>query len=269
MGYSMGLREKVYNLVESSKFKNFILSVILINGLVMGLETYKGIMHSYGKVLELVDEIAVIIFTIEIMLRIYAHGRNFFKDGWSLFDFAIVLVSLAPNDAQFSVLRILRVFRLFRVITVVPQMRKIVVALVGVIPGMISIVALMTVVFYIFAILATWLFGADFPQWFGDLGRSLYTLFQIMTLESWSMGIARPVMELHPYAWTFFLPFIFLATFIIINLIVAMVVDVMNEIGNKENKEESETTHLEIKELQMEIAELKELVKQALKDKNE
>ena len=263
------LKEKVYTLVESSKFKNFILIVILINGIVMGLETYSGIINSYGEFLEFVDQVAIAIFIVEIVLRIYAHGGAFFKDGWSLFDFAIVLVSLAPNDAQFSVLRILRVFRLFRVITVVPQMRKIVVALVGVIPGMISIVALMTVVFYIFAILATWLFGADFPQWFGDLGRSLYTLFQVMTLESWSMGIARPVMELHPYAWTFFLPFIFLATFIIINLIVAMVVDVMNEIGNKTQKEAQEVTKEELSQLRSEIKELKKLLQHTIKSYDE
>ena len=191
----------------------------------------------------------------------------FFKDPWSLFDFFIVLISLFPANESFAIFRILRVFRLFRLITVVPQMRKIVSALLSVIPGMLSIMGLMSLIFYIFAIMATNLYSTSFPQWFGTLGDSFYTLFQVMTLESWSMGIVRPLMEQHPYAWLFFIPFIFVATFVMINLIVAVIVDAMAVLKTQEEKsiisevKSSEfSLHDELKELRVEVKELKKLL---------
>ena len=255
------MQEKIYNLVESSKFKNFILGIILINGLTMGLETYESVMDSYGSYFIAFEKIVITIFIIEIILRIYAHRISFFKDGWNLFDLIIVLVSLAPANESFEIFRILRVFRLFRIITVAPQMRKIVTALISIVPGMASIAGLMSILFYISAIIASQLFGEQFPQWFGDLSSSLYTLFQVMTLESWSMGIARPIMEVYPYAWMFFIPFIFIVTFIMINLIVAVVVDVMNNIDDDRIEETSTKEISEIESLRQEILELKDLIK--------
>ena len=258
---------QIKNIVLSKLFQNFIITVIVINGVTMGLETSKNVMDSYGSIINAFDKIVITIFTIEIIMRIYVHRVSFFKDGWSLFDFFIVSISLVPSSAGFEILRILRVLRLFRLITVVPQMRKIVIALVSVIPGMISIAGLLTLLFYIFAIMSVHLFGDTFPQWFGTLGESFYTLFQIMTLESWSMGIARPIMEVHPYAWVFFVPFIFIVTFIMINLIIAIVVDAMNEIKDLDNSElineihtNDDTTQNEIKKLRDEIGELKAII---------
>jgi voltage-gated sodium channel len=145
-------------------------------------------------------------------------------------------------------------------------MRKIVAALISVIPGMVSIIGLMSLIFYVFAIMATSLYSETFPQWFGTLGESFYSLFQIMTLESWSMGIVRPLMEQHPLAWTFFIPFIFVATFIMINLVVAIIVDAMSIIKEEEIEKieevkvsENELKN-EIKSLQNEIQELKQLI---------
>ena len=251
---------KVKKIVEHKYFHNFIISLIIINGITLGLETSKDIFYSYHDYFIAFDSFVITVFTIEIVLRMYAYGKRFFKDAWSLFDLIIVIISLAPANAGFEIFRILRVLRLFRLITVVPQMRKIVSALLGVIPGMLSIASLLILFFYIFAIIATHLFGEDFPQWFGDLGESFYTLFQVMTLESWSMGIARPIMEVHPHAWIFFLVFIFMATFIMINLIVAVVVDAMSDLSKKEKS--SELTKIE--ELKKEVQELKELLKQSL-----
>jgi voltage-gated sodium channel len=146
-------------------------------------------------------------------------------------------------------------------------MRKIIAALLSVIPGIASIAGLLTLFFYIFAIMSTQLFGEKFPGWFGTLGESFYTLFQIMTLESWSMGIVRPVMEVYPFAWVFFIPFIFLATFIIVNLIIAIVVDAMNEMNAQEEENIVNEVHLaedaaklEIQKLRNDIQELKELI---------
>lgn len=261
------MQEKIKSFVENSKFQNFIVTLIVINGITMGLETSKEFMNSYGSFINMFDLFVITIFTIEIVLRIYAHRVAFFKDGWSLFDFTIVAISLVPSSAGFEILRILRVFRLFRLVTVVPQMRKIVVALVSVIPGMASIAGILTLFFYIFSIMATGLYGEKFPEWFGTLGASFYTLFQVMTLESWSMGIVRPIMEVYPYAWVFFIPFIFVVTFVMVNLIVAIVVDAMAEINKQEEQAIVEEVHShdammheEIKQLRSEISELKDIL---------
>lgn len=262
------MQGKVYTLVESSKFKNFIIWLIVLNGITMGIETSKEVMNtSVGSFIHIFNVVVISIFTIEIILRIYAHRGSFFKDPWSLFDFVIVAISLVPASGAFEVFRVLRVLRLFRLVTVVPQMRKIVSALLGVIPGMLSVAALLTLFFYIFAIMATHLYGETFPQWFGDLGASFYTLFQVMTLESWSMGIVRPIMEQHPYAWTFFIPFIFIATFVMINLIIAIVVEAMGEVNKQEEghiveeiHSSEDNTKLQIAQLQNQIAELKQII---------
>ncbi|MEN4052369.1 MULTISPECIES: ion transporter [Sulfurimonas] len=259
------MHKKVYNLVESPKFKNFILLVILLNGITMGIETYPSIHEHIKDELYLFDTVVITIFIIEIGLRIYAHRVSFFKDGWSLFDLSIVLVSMFPANSVFEIFRILRIFRLLRVITIVPQMRKIVMALASVIPGMASIAGLMSILFYIAAVMSTQLFGDRFPDWFGSLGSSLYTLFQIMTLESWSMGIARPIMEIYPHAWLFFVPFIFIVTFIMINLIVAVVVDAMNHLSENQEAQVEVVAKDEIKELHNEIKELKELLLESKK----
>jgi voltage-gated sodium channel len=259
------MHAKVYNLVESSKFKNFILLIILLNGITMGIETYPGIHEYLRDELYIFDTLVITIFIIEILLRIYAHRLSFFKDSWSLFDLSIVLISMFPANSVFEIFRILRIFRLLRVITIVPQMRKIVMALASVIPGMASIAGLMSILFYISAVMATQLFGERFPDWFGSLGSSLYTLFQIMTLESWSMGIARPIMEVYPYAWLFFVPFIFIVTFIMINLIVAVVVDAMNHLSENKEAQVELVAKDEIKELREEIKELKELLLESKK----
>ncbi len=261
------MQEKVLHLVQSAKFQNFIMMLIIINGVTMGLETSKAITSEFGTFLDIFDILVITIFTTEIILRVYAHRLSFFKDGWSLFDFSIVAISLVPSSAGFEILRILRVLRLLRLITVVPQMRKVILALVSVIPGMASIAALLILFFYIFAIMATQLYSATFPQWFGSLGESFYTLFQIMTLESWSMGIVRPIMEQHPYAWIFFVPFIFIVTFIMVNLIVAVIVDAMAEINKSEEDHIIDEVHSfddntknELTQLREEIKELKVLL---------
>lgn len=265
--------DKIKLIVESSFFTKFITYLIILNGITMGLETSKEFMANYAIYAILFNQLVITIFTIEIILRIYVHRVSFFKDSWSIFDFTIVAISLIPLSSGFEILRILRVLRLFRLITVVPQMRKIVTALISVIPGMLSVIALMSLFFYIFAIMSTQLFSESFPQWFGTLGESFYTLFQIMTLESWSMGIVRPIMEVYPYAWIFFVPFIFVVTFVMINLVVAIIVDAMAILNQDEEKHiiqevQANETHVsdEIKKLREEISELKSLIKANIKN---
>lgn len=261
------MKQTIQKLVESSKFQNFIMALIILNGITMGMETSKSLALKYDILFSLFNTIVLSIFTIEIILRIFVYKTSFFKDPWSIFDFVIVAISLVPTSAGFEIFRVLRVLRLFRLITVVPQMRKIIVALLSVLPGIGSIAALLTLFFYIFALMATQLYGEAFPQWFGTLGDSFYTLFQVMTLESWSMGIVRPIMELYPLAWVFFVPFIFMSTFIIVNLIIAIVVDAMNEMNTEEEEaivqeiqSGDDTMQQEILNLRSDIQELKVLL---------
>ena len=223
--------------LESPVVQRAITGIILINAAVLGLETSARTMAEIGSLLHLADRIIVAIFVAEILAKLWVYRGRFFKDPWNIFDFAVVAVSLAPGTAAFSVLRALRILRVLRLISVVPSMRKVVQALLQAIPGMGSIAALLGLLYYVFSVMATKLFSAAFPEWFGTLGASAYSLFQIMTLESWSMGIVRPVMEVYPYAWAFFVPFILVTSFAVLNLFIAIIVNAMQSQHDTERDE--------------------------------
>ena len=218
-------------LVESAPFRYSILVIIFLNAILLGLETVPSVMTEMGDTLHQVDKIILWIFIVELVLRIYAHGFRFFRDPWGVFDFVIVAIALAPASEQFSVLRALRILRALRLISGVPRMRRVVEALLSAVPGIGAVAALLVLVFYVFAVIATKLFGGEFPQWFGTIGESMFSLFQIMTLESWSMGIVRPVMEQFPYAWSFFVVFIIISSFTVLNLFIAIIVDSMQTLN--------------------------------------
>lgn len=228
-------------LVESSRFQNFIIAVIVINAITLGLETSPTVIAAAGSALVMLDRVALAIFVLEIVLKLVVYRHNFFRSGWNVFDFLIVGVTLLPVGEGVSVLRALRILRALRLISVVPSMRKVVNALLRAVPGMSSVLTLLLLVFYVAAVMSTKLFGASFPDWFGTIGESFYTLFQVMTLESWSMGIVRPVMEAYPYAWIFFVLFILLTTFAVLNLFIAIVVDSMSAV---EHAEQAQTREL-------------------------
>ncbi|SDF79689.1 voltage-gated sodium channel [Sulfitobacter delicatus] len=227
-------RRRIARFVERNAVQNFILAVILFNAVILGLETSDAVMAEVGPLILVLDRICLTIFVVEIALKLYAHGTDFFRRGWNLFDFVIVGISLIPATQSLSVLRALRILRLLRVVSVAPSLRRVVEGLVNALPGMGSVFLLMGVIFYIGSVMATKLFGATFPDWFGTLGRSGYSLFQIMTLESWSMGIVRPVMEVYPYAWMFFVPFIVVTTFAVVNLLVGLIVNSMQDAHHEE-----------------------------------
>lgn len=225
----MTLREKTTAILETAWFRNFIVGVIIFNAIILGMETSKSIMAQAGGLIALLDNICLAIFVMELAAKLFAQGLRFFRGGWNIFDFIIVGVSLVPGNGGLSVLRALRILRVLRVISVVPSLRRVVEGFITALPGMGSVFMLMGIVFYIGAVMATKLFGESFPEWFGSLGQSGYTLFQIMTLESWSMGIVRPVMEIYPYAWVFFVPFIMVTTFAVVNLLVGLIVNSMQD----------------------------------------
>jgi voltage-gated sodium channel len=194
-------------------------------------------MAAVGPHLVLLDRAMLSVFVAEIALRLWVHRAAFFRDPWSVFDFLVVAIALVPASGPFAVLRALRVLRVLRLLTVVPSMRRVVGGLLAAIPGLSSIAAVLGLMFYVFAVIASKLFGATFPDWFGNLGLSLYTLFQVMTLESWSMGIVRPVMEVYPYAWAFFIPFILMATFTMLNLFIGVIVSAMQSFTETDKAE--------------------------------
>jgi voltage-gated sodium channel len=226
---SVTVRSRLRAFIEASATRRAIVAVIIVNAIVIGLETSPTAMAAAGDLLRALDTLALTVFVAEIGIKLIVYRAGFFREPWNLFDFAIVAVSLAPASEGMSVLRALRILRALRLISAVPRMRIVVQALLQAIPGMGSVVALLCLVFYVTAVMATKLFGDDFDAWFGTIGRSAYTLFQIMTLESWSMGIVRPVMDVHPYAWIFFVPFILIVTFAVLNLFIAIIVNSMHD----------------------------------------
>jgi voltage-gated sodium channel len=242
----MTLRHRLDLWLDTSRVRNFIIAVILFNAVILGLETSKTAMAAAGGIILTLDRICLAIFVAELAAKLYARGWRFWTSGWNIFDFVIVAVSLAPGSGSMSVLRALRILRVLRVISVAPRLRRVVEGFVTALPGMGSVFLLMAMIFYIGAVMATKLFGDTFPDWFGDLGNSAYTLFQVMTLESWSMGIVRPVMEAHPYAWAFFVPFIMMTTFAVVNLLVGLIVNSMQDAHAEEENTRTDAYREEV-----------------------
>jgi voltage-gated sodium channel len=197
-----------------------------------------------------------VLFSIELLLKFYVYRFRFFRSGWNLFDLAIVAIAWAPTSGALTVLRALRILRVLRLISVVPQLRRVVSAIGHSIPGMVSVVGVLGLIFYVASVLATKLFGTypdpNMQEWFGSIGASAYTLFQIMTLESWSMGVVRPTMELFPWAWSFFIPFIIITSFAVLNFFIGIIVDSMQIVQKQEETiSDEENKHITMREYKL------------------
>ena len=261
----MQLQNSLKNFIESRFINIFITLVILINAITLGLETSEELVSKIGNMLIYVDKIALSIFVIELLIKLFVYRLSFFKSGWNVFDFIIVTIALIPTSGPLSILRAFRIFRALRLLSMVPSMKKVIQAMFYAIPGIASVGTIIVLIFYISAVLVTNFFGNKFEDWFGSIGASMYSLFQIMTLESWSMGIVRPVMEEYPYAWAFFVPFILVTTFAVLNLFIGIIVDAMqhqtNEDENKSNQNSKLNLEKKILSIENEIKEIKEILK--------
>ena len=219
-------------LVESSPFQTAVLWMILINAVILGAETFTGVKAVTGVWLTAIDRIIVYAFVVEVGLRIIAWRGAYFRLGWNVFDFLIVLVSViasvGASTSGLGALRAFRVLRVLRVITIIPRMRVVVSALLDSIPGIASVGVVLTLIVYVFAVIAANLYGPQHPELFGDVFQAMYTLFQVMTLEGWP-DIASQVAQTHTRSWIFFLTFVLIATFTMLNLFVAIVVRVVEE----------------------------------------
>ena len=233
------LRARARAVIEHPRFDQAIIALIIANAITLGLETAPAIVARFGGVLAVVDRMVLGIFVAELLVRMFVYRGRFFHDPWRVFDFVIVGIALMPASEAFSILRGLRVLRLLRLISIVPSMRGVVSALLAALPGMASIIALMGLVLYVSAVMATQLFGAVAPEFFGGLGASMFTLFQVMTVEGWP-DIARGVMAHAPYAWIFFVIYLLIATFMVLNLFIAVVVNAMQSQVAEDLKGEEE-----------------------------
>jgi voltage-gated sodium channel len=221
-------REQVRTLVEHKRFQHAIIGVIVVNALTLGLETSTRITAETHGLLRVADRIALGIFLVELALRLYAHGWGFFKDPWSVFDFVVIAIGVVPATGPFVVLRALRVLRVLRLMTAVPAMKRVVGALLAAVPGLVSIGALLFLILYVAAVMATQMFRHAAPEYFDDMGSSLFTLFQTMTGEAWP-DVARAVMKEEPVAWIFFVVYIVVSTFAVLNLFIAVIVSGMEQ----------------------------------------
>lgn len=255
----VSLRQRIGAWLETPRVQRFLIALILINAVILGLETSRSLMADWGGWLLAADRAILAVFVVEIALRLAVHRLAFFRDPWSVFDLIVVAIALVPASGPLAVLRALRVLRVLRLITLVPSMKRVVGGLLAALPGLGSVSAIIGLIFYVAAVIATKLFSADFPALFGDLGRSAFTLFQVMTLEGWAMEVVRPTMAVYPLAWVFFLIFILSSTFTLLNLFIAVIVNAIQQ----ENAVEAGSADREIAELRQEIAALHSTLRSA------
>ncbi len=257
------MKDKLKSFIENKYTSNFILLIIIFNSILLGLMTYPAVMAKCGQLLTVSCAVCVIIFTIEILIKLYVYGKNFFKDGWNNFDFILVAISWIPTGGAFSsfrAFRVLRALRALRLITRLQKLRIIVQAIIESIPNVGWASLLLLLIFYIFSIMGTTMFSEAFPDFFGTIGKSMYSLFQIMTLESWSMGIARPVIAVFPFAWLYFVSFILTSSFIVMNVIVGVVVNAIGELSEQNRKEQELKNIQNSTNLEVELNKLKEQI---------
>ena len=272
----MNIRLRLKQIIEARTTQLIIIALIILNAIVLALETSATAVMAYGTTLKLVDQILLGVFVVELFLKAFTQGRQFYKDPWNIFDATVVGIALLPATGSLSILRSLRILRILRLISAVPSLKRVVNALLKAVPGMGSVVLLLAVIYFIFSVIATKFFGVAFADWFGDIGKSAYTLFQIMTLESWSMGIVRPVMTQFPLAWIFFIPFILITSFAVLNLFIGIIVDAMQRFDDDANGHDliatPKTPHghaeEEIRALRIEIQELKQLLQNSRQIEN-
>ncbi|MFT6882629.1 MAG: voltage-gated sodium channel [Marinoscillum sp.] len=264
---------QVKNVIETNWFQKTVVSLIILNSVLIGLETSPEIVGAFGFYIDQIDRLILLLFVIEIILKLYAYGLDFFKSAWNLFDTTVIVISIIPSvGAAFSVLRALRILRTLRLLKNIPKLKLIIESLLHSIPSIGWIAVLLVIIFYIFAVIGNSLFGVTNPDYFGSLVKTTFTLFQIMTLESWASGIARPIISQTPFAAIYFVVFILIATYTTLNIFIAIVVNTMNELHLKglqeEEKEIKKFVHIEheqlidhMEQMEKELGKIKKLLK--------
>ncbi|WP_207459354.1 ion transporter [Azospirillum sp. SYSU D00513] len=258
------------SIIESRGFQNFVVAAILVNAAVLGLQSIKSLPPALASLLHIIDALCLVVFTVEIALKLAVVRLGFFRSGWNIFDLAVVAISLAPDSGGLSVLRALRVLRLMRLVSAVPSLRRVVTGMFSALPGVGSVGGVLLVMFYVAAIMGNSFFGESVPERFGDLPITFLTLFKMMTLEGWP-DIADEVMQHHPYAWAFFIPFIIMTTFTTLNLLFGIIVNAMEEAKEEEAREKlaaqgievtEESSEMRLAKIESEVREMNEKLEQ-------
>jgi len=220
------LSQRIGSAVNTPTFQNTIMALILVNAVVIGLDTYPGIRAEYGSLLSGIDQFIIWIFVVEITLRWISWSPRymFLANGWNLFDFLIISVALLPTAPYFSIIRIFRVLRVLRAFRFIPGMSHLIVALLKSLPSLGHILFLTLILFYVYAVIGTSLYSEVSPKFFGSLHISLLTLFQVATLEGWP-DILTSISKTSPKAWIYMLSFILMGTFVVLNLVVGVIVN--------------------------------------------
>ncbi len=253
------LRETLRGILETDRFETIIIGLITVNAITLGLETSPTVMASAGRLLGALDTVILTIFVLEIAARMFVHRGAFWRDAWSIFDFSVVAIALVPATGNLSVLRALRIIRALRLISTVESMRRVVSGLLNAIPGMSSISILLLLILYVSSVMATQMFGERFPELFGSVGASAFSLFTVMTLEGWP-DVARQVMAVYPWAWTFFVPYILVTAFAVLNLFIGIIVDAMQSQAQAVIESEQAATDEVLTTLRDEIRQLRQAI---------
>jgi voltage-gated sodium channel len=213
---------------DSPRFQNFIVAVIVVTAAVIGLETSEALTERYGGVFHAVDTVIQTIFIVEIAIRLTAcwpRLLGFFRDGWNVFDFTVVVVSLLPQAGPFAmVARLARLMRVTRLVSIFPELRLIIGTMLRSIPSMGHVIMLLGLLLYVYGVLGVYLFGETDSEHWGNLGAALLTLFQILTLEGW-VEVQDILIEVVPWAWIYFGTFVFVGVFVVVNLFIAVVIN--------------------------------------------
>ena len=244
-------------IIEDRRFERFIVGAIVINAITLGIETSSMAMQQVGGLLHLIDHALLAIFVVEILAKMAVYGRQFWRDPWSLFDLVVISITVMPASDNLSILRSLRILRAMRLVSTIPSLRRVVSSLLSAVPSMGSIILLLLLINYVFSVMTTKLFGQEFEKYFGTLGESFFTFFQIMTLEGWANEVVRPVMEKHPWAWLLFVPYIVLTSFMVLNLFIGIVVDAMQQQNTQTRQAVIEVTETDYNKLMAEIGTLR------------
>jgi len=261
------MQQYIKRLVEKKSFELFIVIIIVLNTVILGLLASNNFSIQTIKILEIINKICIAIYVIEAIFEIYAWRLNYFRNGWNVFDFIIVSISIIPITGFFSSIRIFRLLKIFksftafRLISNLKQFRKIIQAMLLSLPGIAWTTLLMIFAYFIFAIIGINLFQNNFPEQFGSFSVAFVTLFSLTTMEGWQDTV-YPIVEMVPSAWFYFLTFFIIASFILLNLIVGIVVDNISKISSEEDKSsiDNSNTKVEIEKLHEKLSDIEKLL---------
>ena len=266
-------RQTIRAIVDSKGFQVFIFIVIAVNAVTIGLETCE-LSDGVDAALEAFDFVCLAIYVIEAALKIYAYGKGYFKDGWNVFDFTIIILSLAPARViplpiqVVRTIRLFRVARVFRLVSMFKQLRVVVESIGRSIPGVLWTLLLLLIVIYVFDVAGVFLFSERCPEYFGDLSTGLWSLFKVTTLEGWP-DIAHGVMAEYSFAWLYFVPFVVLASLIMLNIVLGIILNTVED-SRQANRVDPGSTReqlsQELDELRLQIETVQNLLEKSEKD---